>query len=74
MSIALVVTRGYGNGTLTGTIPFVTTRGYSIGEVIISPTNRIMVPTVQARTMLIAAVGRTVTPTVIKRTMTPKVR
>ena len=32
MSIALVVTRGYGNGTFSGTIPFVTTRGYSIGE------------------------------------------
>lgn len=36
MSIALVVTRGYGNGTLIGTIPFVVTRGYSISaEVVI---------------------------------------
>lgn len=32
MSIALVVTRGYGNGTLSGTIKDVVTRGYTIGE------------------------------------------
>ena len=33
MSIATVVTRGYGT---FGTIPFVVTRGYSIGEAAIS--------------------------------------
>jgi hypothetical protein len=32
MTIANVVTRGFGNGTLTGTIPFAVTMGYSIGE------------------------------------------
>lgn len=32
MSIALVVTRGFGNGTLVGTIPFAVTAGYSIAE------------------------------------------
>ena len=32
MSIALVVTRGYGNGTLEGDIAHVVTRGYSIGS------------------------------------------
>ena len=31
MSIALIVTRGYGNGTLSGSITNVVTRGYSIG-------------------------------------------
>ena len=31
MSIALIVTRGYGNGTLTGDIAHVVTRGYDIG-------------------------------------------
>jgi len=31
MSVALIVTRGYGNGTLAGTIADVVTRGYSIG-------------------------------------------
>ena len=31
MSIALVVTRGYSNGTLTGEIADVATRGYTIG-------------------------------------------
>lgn len=33
MSIALVVTAGFGNGTLTGSIADVVTRGYTIGEV-----------------------------------------
>ncbi len=32
MSIALVVTRGFSNGTLTGTIADVATRGYTIGD------------------------------------------
>jgi len=31
MSIALVVTRGYGNGTLTGTIPDAVRAGYIPG-------------------------------------------
>lgn len=31
MSIRLVVTRGYGNGTFNGTIKDVVTRGYTIG-------------------------------------------
>lgn len=37
MSIALVVTRGYGNGTFTGAIADVATRGYSIGDEIVIP-------------------------------------
>lgn len=32
MSIRMVVTSGYGNGTFNGTIKDVTLRGYSIGE------------------------------------------
>jgi len=31
MAIRTVVTRGYGNGTFSGTIALVTTRGYAIG-------------------------------------------
>ena len=31
MAIGHVVTRGYGNGTVVGTIPFVVTRGYIAG-------------------------------------------
>lgn len=31
MSVALVITSGYGNGTLTGNITSVVTRAYSIG-------------------------------------------
>lgn len=34
MSIALVVTRGYGNGTYDGTIADVVTRGYGVGAVV----------------------------------------
>lgn len=34
MSIALVTTRGYGNGTLLGTIKDVVTRGYDISTII----------------------------------------
>jgi len=32
MSISLVVTRGFGNGTLIGDIPNVVTSGYTIGS------------------------------------------
>ena len=34
MSIALVVTRGFGNGTLVGTIKDVVTMGYTIGAAV----------------------------------------
>jgi hypothetical protein len=34
MSIALIVTRGYGNGTLVGTIKDIVLRGYDISTVI----------------------------------------
>ena len=37
MSIALVVTRGFGNGTFNGTIKDVVLRGYSIGTVVSTP-------------------------------------
>lgn len=31
MAIATVITRGYGNGTFSGTIPLVTLHGYGVG-------------------------------------------
>ena len=77
MSIGLVVTAGFGNGTLAGTIPFVTTRGYSIGEEIlpeIADTNRILVPVVQARNILLATIDRKMIPLVTARNIKPKVR
>ena len=40
MAIAHVVTRGYGNGTLVGSIPFVVTRGYIAGEAGAVPARR----------------------------------
>lgn len=39
MSIALVVTRGFGNGTFSGTIADVVTRGYTIGDEVIVERN-----------------------------------
>lgn len=41
MSIALVVTAGFGNDTLNGTIGDVVTRGFTIGTVIITPDSTI---------------------------------
>ncbi len=38
MAIATVVTSGFGNGTLSGTIPLVVTRGYSIAVPIVGGT------------------------------------
>lgn len=40
MSIRLIVTRGYGNGTFSGTIKDVVTRGYTIGPALILPASR----------------------------------
>ena len=37
MSIALVVTAGFGNGTISGSIADVVTRGYTIAEVVAAP-------------------------------------
>jgi len=34
MPIRLLVTRGFGNGTFSGSIPFVVTRGYNISTII----------------------------------------
>lgn len=35
MAIRDIVTRGFGNGTYSGSIPLVVTRGFAIGEVVI---------------------------------------
>lgn len=37
MSIGLVVTRGFGNGTQLGAVPFIVTSGYDIGEIVVTP-------------------------------------
>ena len=36
MSIKLIITAGFGNGTFNGTIPAVVTDGFMIGEVIVT--------------------------------------
>lgn len=51
MAIRTVVTRGFGNGTFSGTIALVVTRGYSIGVPSLGPGGT-GVPTV-GRTVLI---------------------
>ena len=40
MSIELIVTRGYGNGVVVGSIPDIVLRGYSFGLPIIQDTER----------------------------------
>lgn len=37
MAIRTIFTRGYGNGTFSGTIPLVVTRGYAIAEPAVGP-------------------------------------
>lgn len=56
MALGHVVTRGYGNGTFAGTIPFVVTRGYTIGEVVEVVAGK----TSEARVILIQADDRLV--------------
>ena len=70
MAIRTVVTRGYGNGTFTGTIALVTLRGYSPG-VPFAPGSRITVFGAPARTLTAASVSRTCTPGSSSRTFTP---
>jgi len=38
MAIATVITRGYGNGTYTGTIGLLVTRGYTFGAAVATVT------------------------------------
>lgn len=59
MSIALLVTRGYGNGTLTGAIKEVVTRGYTIGSALafVAPTH-LMAISSENRTMQISSENR----------------
>lgn len=46
MSIALVVTRGFGNGTLVGNPNDVVTRGYTIGTFVITGTINVLLENV----------------------------
>jgi len=53
MTINVVVTAGFGNGTFNGTIAELVTRGYTIGEVVIVPAGDaiIMRPSIMDRGM-----------------------
>ena len=37
MSIALICTAGYGNGSIIGSITDIATAGYAIGDVVVTP-------------------------------------
>lgn len=73
MSIATVVTMGYGNGTLSGTIPFVSTMGYTIGAAIVLTDDGFLVGAPK-RTFEVKARRRTLTVFVPKRTFTTEVK
>ena len=55
MSIATVLTAGYGNGTFNGTIPLVLTEGYGIGAAVaavVTPARDVIVPSESIRRVL----------------------
>lgn len=70
MSIALVVTAGFGNGTLTGSVKDVVTRGYTIG-VEVTLQGREMVAGYVVRAMAPDAKDRDMIPEALVRKMTP---
>lgn len=64
MSIALVVTRGFGNGTLVGSIADIVTRGYRIGEAIV---------VTGAVNMVALSADRSITADTVDRSMNPNI-
>ena len=69
MSIALVVTAGFGNGTLTGSIADVVTRGYTIGEAVSIVGAIKMVANPSKRSMMANPTNRDMVPNPTKRDM-----
>lgn len=69
MSIALVTTAGFGNGTLTGTIGDVVTRGYTIGAAIVLEGNK-MYAQYESKNMTPESKDTTMMPEYIERDMT----
>lgn len=72
MSIALVITAGFGNGTFNGAVGDVVTRGYTIGEEVpdvrMRGENRILIPSM-SRSLIMPNANRSITmPARIKRT------
>lgn len=60
MAIRTVVTRGYGNGTFTGTIALVVTRGYAIGAAVDTPDGRRFAIAANDREIAVASEDRTI--------------
>jgi hypothetical protein len=71
MSIALVVTAGFGNGTLTGSVANITTRGYTIGEAVILAGN-MMIASYQSKLMTPLSKDRDMITQTNIRKMVPK--
>jgi hypothetical protein len=61
MAIGTVVTRGYGNGTLTGTIALVVTRGYMAAVSTFANSPRIVYSRAHSRSVTSPEGTRTVT-------------
>lgn len=68
MSISLVVTAGFGNGTLTGSIADVVTRGYSIGAAVVLAGNK-MFAQYEKKTMVPDGKDTSMMPEYVKREM-----
>lgn len=64
MSIGLIVTRGFGNGTLIGTIKDVVTAGFDLGAAIIPWPTDIDDATIESKTAKITLISQTANITV----------
>ena len=72
MAINTVVTRGYGNGTYTGTIALVSTRGYAIGDAAETSPAGTIITQLDSRTITSALDSRTIVTQLDARTITTK--
>ncbi len=70
MAIRTVVTRGFGNGTFSGTISLVVARGYATGAAIISRTK---MPRLQQATTRIIGLDTSATSVIGMNTLTTSV-
>ncbi len=72
MAINTVVTKGYGNGTYTGTIALVVTRGYAIGDAALISAAGTITTQLDSRTIASQLDSRTIVTQLDSRTITTK--
>ena len=68
MSIKLIVTRGFGNGTFLGAIKDVVTRGFTIGESLVVEGNK-MYAKYESKSMSVESIDTSMTPEHVERKM-----